>query len=208
VLSSMTLEADSTSTTTSSSCVSTWRQCGGKHFHGATTCCSSFDVCHKRNNYYSQCVPKSHVSSPSSTTKPVTTKAPTTAIPKATDAPTVAPWIPYDPRVGGLCPKEQPCYEEGKGAASCEIPDSSRPIGDGRFFCRLAIQDACHHPELCFAQRDTACPCAGSIPCKEVYFNPMDYSARCVAKNKTSLQCPDSTGGPWWRYTYTDCQND
>jgi len=40
------------------SCISTWGQCSGLGYAGATTCCSASDICVGLNTYYGQCRPR------------------------------------------------------------------------------------------------------------------------------------------------------
>ena len=41
-----------------SSCISTWGQCSGLGYAGATSCCSASDICVGLNTYYGQCRPR------------------------------------------------------------------------------------------------------------------------------------------------------
>lgn len=86
-------------------CGSTWTQCGGIGWSGAT-CCSSGNVCTEINAYYFQCLPGSQVTttkasstSPTSTSKASTTSKVTTSAGQPIT--TTAPSVPTTTIAGG-----------------------------------------------------------------------------------------------------------
>lgn len=79
-------------------CAQLWGQCGGNGFTGPT-CCASGSTCVKQNDWYSQCLPGSQVttsssSSSTSTTSRVSTSTSAGGVTSITEAPTRTVSIP------------------------------------------------------------------------------------------------------------------
>lgn len=91
-------------------CASTWGQCGGQGWTGAT-CCASGSTCVKSNDYYYQCLPGASTTGASSTT---TTRATTSSTASSTKATTTKPTT----TVGTTTTKATTTAPAGSGTAS------------------------------------------------------------------------------------------
>jgi cellulose 1,4-beta-cellobiosidase len=79
-------------------CGSVWSQCGGNGWQGAT-CCASGSTCVAQNQWYSQCLPGSQVTTPgvtsssSSSTKPISTSTSTSTSSRTVSSTTTPPVV-------------------------------------------------------------------------------------------------------------------
>eukprot|EP00475_Leptophrys_vorax_P041258 TRINITY_DN77820_c0_g1_i1.p2 TRINITY_DN77820_c0_g1~~TRINITY_DN77820_c0_g1_i1.p2 ORF type:complete len:213 (+),score=32.27 TRINITY_DN77820_c0_g1_i1:44-682(+) len=165
-----------------------WGQCGGQGYAG-DSCCPDGSTCQYQNDWYSQCVPQQ---SPSSCTYSQVGQPCSEFCGCNTNAGEFCDTYVDNICRNYSCTPQNPCVWTGRSGPGCRTVDSTRPTGDGRYFCPLYVENSGGY--ICGDQRfcapDDSCPCAGDIPCKKSvqYYKTDVY---CVALNSSSGSCPD-----------------